>query len=57
MFGRTVSVDGREFFVMCSPRTPLSEVLRRASEMAKQDEQSSENWNGTASDAAHIELY
>jgi hypothetical protein len=38
MFGRTVTVDGKEYFVMCSPGTPLSEVLKRAAKMAEKEE-------------------
>lgn len=39
MFGRTVEVGGTKFFVLCSPETPLSEVLQRASQQAFQAEE------------------
>lgn len=38
MFGRTVSVDGKEYFVFCCPETPHSEILMRAIRMAERDE-------------------
>lgn len=38
MFGREVKIDGRTIFVTCSPRTPLSEVLRRAAAQLDQEE-------------------
>lgn len=38
MFGRTVKIDGTEFWVWCTPDTPYSEVLRRAAAMAARDE-------------------
>lgn len=37
MFGRTVTVDGKEFFVACCPDTPLSEVLERAAVLASRE--------------------
>lgn len=38
MFGRMVKVDDREYFVFCTPETPFSEVLRRASHQAERQE-------------------
>lgn len=38
MFGRTVTIEGRKIFVTCTPRTPLSEVLRRAADQLKREE-------------------
>lgn len=38
MFGRTVTVDGKEYFVSCCPDTPYSEILTRAARMAERDE-------------------
>jgi len=38
MFGRTVVIDGKTWVVMCTPKTPFSEVLRRASEMVADEE-------------------
>lgn len=38
MFGRTVTIDGKQWLVMCSPNTALSEVLRRAAEMVWREE-------------------
>lgn len=38
MFGRTIRIDGKEFFVWCCPDTPLSEVLERASRQAAKEE-------------------
>lgn len=38
MFGRTVIIDGKAWVVMCSPKTPFSEVLESASRMAKREE-------------------
>jgi hypothetical protein len=38
MFGREVTIDGRRIFVTCTPRTPLSEVLRRAAAQLDQEE-------------------
>lgn len=58
MFGRTVRIDGgKEFFVTCTPSTPLDEVLRRAAEMAKRERESSEMMRtaGTAP-PLHIEI-
>lgn len=38
MFGRSVTIDGKEYFVMCTPKTPLSEVLESAARMARREE-------------------
>lgn len=39
MYGMDVKIDGRTISVMCSPNTPLSEVLLRASQqMAREEE-------------------
>ncbi len=38
VFGRMVKIDDKEYFVMCIPKTPFSEVLRRASEMVADEE-------------------
>lgn len=38
MFGRSVCVAGRDFFVLCTPDTPLSEVLERAARQARREE-------------------
>lgn len=35
MFGKTVKVDGREYFVTCTPETTDSEVLEKAARMAR----------------------
>jgi hypothetical protein len=39
MYGITVTVEGRQFMVLCCPDTPVSEVLLRAAKMAKQEEE------------------
>jgi hypothetical protein len=39
MFGRTVSIDGREIFVFCTPQTPYSEICRRAMWQLERDEE------------------
>lgn len=44
MFGRTVKIDDREWFVFCNPDTPLSEVLVRAARQAIVQER--ERWAG-----------
>jgi hypothetical protein len=38
MYGRTVTVDGKEYFVACCPDTPCSEILRRAAVQAQIEE-------------------
>jgi hypothetical protein len=38
MFGRMVTIGDREIWVNCTPKTPLSDVLRRASEQLKKEE-------------------
>lgn len=38
MYGRTVTIDGKSWLVMCTPNTPFSEVLERASRMAFEEE-------------------
>lgn len=38
MFGRAVTVDGREVWVWCVPDTPLSEVLERAAAVLRREE-------------------
>lgn len=39
MFGRTVSIDGRDIFVFCTPQTPYSEICRRAAVQLEKDEE------------------
>lgn len=39
MYGLTVRVDGKEYFVFCTPDDPHSEVLRLAARMAEKEEQ------------------
>jgi hypothetical protein len=38
MFGRTVKIGDKEYFVGCLTDTPHSEILARAATMAKADE-------------------
>jgi hypothetical protein len=45
MFGRTVKLDGKEYFVGCTPKTPFSEILSRAAAMAKAEETASKSPN------------
>lgn len=39
MFGRTVSIDGRDIFIFCTPATPYSEICRRAALQLARDEE------------------
>lgn len=39
MFGKSVIVDGREVWVWCTPDTPASELLQRASEQVRREEE------------------
>lgn len=39
MFGRTVSINGTEVFVTCSPSTPYSEICLRAAKLFKTEEE------------------
>lgn len=39
MFGRTVSIDGVEVFVSCTPTTPYSEIGLRAAKLFKIEEE------------------
>ncbi len=38
MFGRTVTIDGRSILVLCTPDTPLWEVLQKAAAQLKAEE-------------------
>ncbi len=38
MWGTTVTVNGRDYFVLGTPKTPDSELLMRAAKMAEQQE-------------------
>jgi len=38
MYGVTVKLNGKEYFVLCCPDTPHSEILSRAAAMAKEEE-------------------
>lgn len=38
MYGKTVTLDGLEYFVWCTPETPHSEILRRAMYQAERHE-------------------
>jgi len=38
MFGRTVKIESKEYFVFCSPNTPHSVILRRAAYQAECEE-------------------
>jgi hypothetical protein len=39
MFGRIVHIEDREIFVLCTPDTPLSEVLERAARQERREEE------------------
>lgn len=39
MFGRTVTIEGSEVFVSCTPTTPYSEICLRAAKLFKQEEE------------------
>lgn len=38
MYGESIKVGGKEYFVYCTPHTPRSEILTRAARMAAAEE-------------------
>ena len=38
MYGKLVRIGGRDIWISCNPNTPLSEILMRASEQVRREE-------------------
>lgn len=49
MFGRTVSINGVEVFVTCTPTTPYSEICLRAAKQFKTEEEHEQRMKALAS--------